>query len=591
MSEVKLVVRDWIDAVSGTVHGSMADRVVAALSADPVTIAELDMALVRFLEIEIASTEKCTGKERRLRRWLYSGLDDRPYDAGLVVIDLAARLIVVDSTYSSPTRRGTIFESTPDGLGTRCIDYHLDNDWAFSSCSETWQCLADSRRSERGQPPDFDPRSVLFGQPLLEFLLNACLDAFPQRERIAAETRPRLVAEREQRAPWQQREPRESEVEFPITELYYDLFRDIHATWLMTPRADLNDRSPRDVLTDKWKHISTDIDDRYAQWLVTDRCPPPLSTSSHAWRLAGFGTVEIVFYYKLIRALLARCWEDLELEIGSASNATYPSNPSNLGDRQAFVQSKLAELALFRDDWLAAPDSTIFGNPPIWFIERERRRFPPVIAGPEMMPDCDCPLCQMMLDSAPMVIDFNGKSMDDDFAFDFSCRTIDEWEQQQTEKKALNEQAAIRKEVERELGLSRTPDDDWLVEPGEDHDGWKQDAQEANAGSQTVAAQSVSSGLWLFDLGSELAEVIVALRGARNEFREARLPQIEELNRHFANVRAAVGRSTETVSCDLLEPVTERFRDALLRVASQYPEAAEVCDSVLDFLSEPLGEA
>ncbi len=48
MSEVKLVIRDANEDRSGTVHGSVAEWFIAALSADPVSLTELDAAVDRF---------------------------------------------------------------------------------------------------------------------------------------------------------------------------------------------------------------------------------------------------------------------------------------------------------------------------------------------------------------------------------------------------------------------------------------------------------------------------------------------------------------------------------------------------------------
>ena len=48
MSEVRLVVREAKCDWSGTIHASCADRAVAALSADPVTLEELELATERF---------------------------------------------------------------------------------------------------------------------------------------------------------------------------------------------------------------------------------------------------------------------------------------------------------------------------------------------------------------------------------------------------------------------------------------------------------------------------------------------------------------------------------------------------------------
>ena len=50
MIQVRLVVRDRERDLSGTCHGSDADRLIAALSAEPETIAEL-AAAGRFMEL------------------------------------------------------------------------------------------------------------------------------------------------------------------------------------------------------------------------------------------------------------------------------------------------------------------------------------------------------------------------------------------------------------------------------------------------------------------------------------------------------------------------------------------------------------
>src|SRR6188474_2534653 len=98
MSEVKFVVRDATRDLSTRWHGSDAQRAVAALSADPVTLEEMEVALERFMRPWSGGFFHC------FRRYL----DDQPWDAGLVVIDLAARLVLVDSTYFSPSYSGMV---------------------------------------------------------------------------------------------------------------------------------------------------------------------------------------------------------------------------------------------------------------------------------------------------------------------------------------------------------------------------------------------------------------------------------------------------------------------------------------------------
>ena len=48
MSEVKLNLIDSKTILVGTIHGSIGDRCIAALSAEPETINELEAALERF---------------------------------------------------------------------------------------------------------------------------------------------------------------------------------------------------------------------------------------------------------------------------------------------------------------------------------------------------------------------------------------------------------------------------------------------------------------------------------------------------------------------------------------------------------------
>src|SRR5688572_31498563 len=80
MSEVRLIVRDARRQINGTCHGATADRVVAALSTEPETIEEVETGMARFAAPEARPVFRCFG----------GSIDEEPYDAGLVVIDLAA---------------------------------------------------------------------------------------------------------------------------------------------------------------------------------------------------------------------------------------------------------------------------------------------------------------------------------------------------------------------------------------------------------------------------------------------------------------------------------------------------------------------
>jgi hypothetical protein len=150
-SEVRLIVREAERDWSGTMHGSCADRAIAALSADPVTLEELESAVARF--------ERPTPGSRFFGN-LRPGLCDEPFDAGLVVIDLVARMIVVDSTYSSPGKEGTVKYHDGHCCTETGLRYQLADDWLILRNCNHWQHVAEMRRRDRAAKPVLDTRTV-----------------------------------------------------------------------------------------------------------------------------------------------------------------------------------------------------------------------------------------------------------------------------------------------------------------------------------------------------------------------------------------------------------------------------------------------
>ena len=593
MSEVKLIVRDRDEEICGTMHGSVADRVVAALSADPETIAELEQAYIRFLRSDEWQPGKCPHSQSLLRRQLWSRYDDEPYDAGLIVIDLAARLVVVDSTYSSPGKRGSVDDPSmrKNHVFGEPIFYHLADEWRITYRPDSWRPLAQARREARDQHPPLDVRPVLFGDPLLEFIVQGCHAIF-QWPPIGVANSEDDVPTRESISLKLALEHPEQESNYSALQWYDEAFRQVHEYWLLTPRCDLQHRSPRDVLVEKSHHIAMDLQDRYQQWAVMGRCPPPISTASHAWRFAGLGPAEIVIYYDLVRFLLQKCWEDLELAAETANTCLVPDS---------FVRAEMAALALARDEWLATPHPNFYGIPPQVFIDRERQRIPMTASNVDMLPECECPLCQVMIDSGvPMLLGLDGSEMDDGFAFDFHCRDLAEWEAEQSRLQAINEVAAIRDEVEEELGLPdldfATLGDNFSSDTEDTWDGDSDDDMDGNLdteyGGETSAWSEPDSTAppqltWLIDVGNHLAEVIVLLRGPGDKFHQARLPQIQCLMELFANLRAAVSETSEPVSSERWAPQKAKLSDALQGVAAEFPETSEACAAVMEQLNRP----
>ncbi len=362
-------------AVHGMPHASQVDVLVAALSADPETIEELQAALCRFLPADEA---------RRFFAVWSPGVNTEAFDAGLCVIDLAARLVMIDSTYSLPGPRGRVEAADPSGKGKVPVPYHLAEDWLFLRDVEYWEGRAKERREKRLSGPPLDARAVLYGK-VCEFIARAAI-----AESIKDETIPA-----------------------------------IHSRWLMTPRDDLGGVAPRDLLLSRREHLSWDLEDRSEQWSTLGACPPGLAPDTFAYRFGAFGTHEIVLYYNLVRRLLHDCRVRQERE----------GKPTDFA-------GEICRLEMLRDQWLETSDwMDLHGRTPASVIARERARLPEGMTGAEAVIDHDCPLCQMMADMpGPVFWHLDGCNMDDDFAFSFH-RTREEWEAEQREFEEMDRRA------------------------------------------------------------------------------------------------------------------------------------------------------
>jgi len=467
-----------------------------------------------------------------------------------VVIDLAARLVVVDSIYSSPGPVGDV--SYDDGQDRTAVHlrYHVAEDWLFTRDGEQWHTVARSRRAQRAAEPPLDARQVFYGRPLLEHVAQEIFAAFTQRDAVAHDLRP----------PWIE-----------------ETIRGIHAAWLLTPRSDLGGASPREVALTQHDHLSWDLQDRCEQWSLLGECPRGLDESSFAFRYGGFGTHELVEYYELVRALLRSSWDHLAF----LTSETLSS--SSLGPRTAerFVVLEVPRLETVRDQWLDSPDPECHNRTPRSIIHRERARIPEAVSGREAMVDPDCPCCQMMADmSGPFFWHLDGSGMDDDFAFDISCRTRNEWEERQREWDEISRHVEAEIEERERLGLpGSTADDD------ENSSLW-------TASYCVDDSADVPLGVRIFGLGCHLAELIAHLRGGAD--RSATPPEsqqlIDQLNRDFGNLRDILQQPGTQLAAALIEPVLDCFGETLARVATTRADLAAKCDSLGDTLSTLLDE-
>jgi hypothetical protein len=437
MSCVRLNLIDFNETVSGEVHGGVGDAVVAALSAEPETVGEIDLALARF--------QKRTN-DSSLMKWLSAGPNFEPYDAGIVIVDLAARIVTIDSPYSAPPEPMNdspcedhermdaaadtkIFgrhdtgataaaephkprqRKTPPTYGIRYHDgeqltdiylpYRLPEDWLFLRGVPEYKGARVDRQNARRGIVWRDYREVLFGKPLCTFLAQELI-----------------------RAP----NPQET-----------GLFTDIHARWLMTKRSDLQGRTPRELLLEKLEFIDFDLHSRQLQWSFTGECPPSLLPTSHAYRFGGFGTHEVVIYYDLIRLLLSAYRERLR------------------EGKQFSIEDEADRLVQIKDAWLETVNDEYQHKAPALVIEWERKRIPLAMSGKDAVIDDDCPVCQAMTeDLGPYFWHLDGSAMDDQFEFSFH-QTIEEWEAERREWEEFSRQYNRRNVFDKAATVRITP--------------------------------------------------------------------------------------------------------------------------------------
>ncbi len=419
MSELKLNLIDTDRVLHGTIHGAVAERCVAALSAEPETLGELETALARYMKPRGSDGEFASFRSSAFADPSSSmssdNFDLEPYDAGIIVIDLAARIVASESSYSQPGPEGTVDYHDGRAATEISIRYRVPDDWLFVNSLDAWQWSRDRRVRERAARPPIDTRAILFGRPLLEFLVEAVRETPVEKD----ETRAKHTSA-------------------------------IHARWLLTSREDLRGQSPREVLFERRDHIDFDLESRALQWSQQNEGPPCLAVDSFAYRFAGFGIHEWVLYYDLIRHLLGYLFE-------------------HRADQTATIEQLITELDGVKTSWLESPESELEGRVPAIIIDNERRRLPQAMRPRDMIIDDDCPVCRMLGDETDplgMGVGFwhlDGSHMDDEFAFSY-CKTQEEWENENRRREEFYLEFA--QEQERIRMASREMLDDGLFEHG-----------------------------------------------------------------------------------------------------------------------------
>jgi hypothetical protein len=367
MSEIMLTIKDSQSAIHRPVHISLADGLVAALADDPENLEEFRIAAGLYF---------APGASEKLFLSFYQGTGERPWDIGIMIVDLPARVIAFEAEGYVPRRQGSIRYEGEERHADFELSYQLSEDWLVAEGLESGLTEARKREAEWRVLQSWDVRAVLY-QCVAEFLVREC-----RKAKSAGMADPTSV---------------------------------IHASWLMTPRDDLRGHTPRELLLRNKDNIELGCESRSHLWSFTGERPNGLSRSTRAYRLGLFGVHENVLYYDLVRHLLAEYWQMLS------------------EGKTGILEEDVAALNRLKEIWLHAPSEEYQKMAPATIIDWERQRIPIAFEARWAMVDPDCPVCQQLEnESGPMFWHLDGSGMEDDFPFSF-YRTRDEWEKHERE--------------------------------------------------------------------------------------------------------------------------------------------------------------
>lgn len=547
MKTMRLLVRELDQDWSGLVTWGQAERAMAALNADPDTLSELDIAFGSFA--------KRRQREQLFLPELEPGSNATPGEEGLVIIDLAARMLVVDREEDLFEQRAgaRYFDGEQDT--EQVLNFTLASDWLITCDLANWRTVATQRREERAGRTELDVRATLYGQPLVEFVARETFAAYP----------------RCQEAPLPEKRWDDETDESQLHNRDAEFVRKIHANWLLTPRAELAGQTPRRMLFATRKQVSAQMSDREYNWSSHGHVPIPLPVDSRAFKFAGIGTHEAVVYYEVVRDLIWSCWLRME-ELTSAE-----SRPQcwTVGD---FLVDEIPRLTAELDRILKEPSEEFEGRIPANYIQNERRRMPEGGSYRDHMIDPDCPCCQMLADMPGVGFwHLDGCNMDNEFAFDIYHETQEEWDEQQREYEEMN-----RRFEERQAEKKRLEVGERWEKPAEDSI-WKRSVQ-------VDEFEDFPLGVRIFSIGCELAELIVDIRDGvpREQVGPESQAHIDRLNRDFGNLRELLQGSNVALSAALIEAVMDTFEQSLYALGDERPKLKEKCASLAKLTSKLL---
>lgn len=129
MSVLRMIIADDQHYISSEPHGSCAEKIYALCAQAPINLEELDKLVQSTFAENLKSL--LNGPE---------SMDLEPFDAGLIVVDLAKKWVFADDTYFGAARSGTYFKL---GDEESKIEYEFSEDWKFVSEAKWFRYLQD----------------------------------------------------------------------------------------------------------------------------------------------------------------------------------------------------------------------------------------------------------------------------------------------------------------------------------------------------------------------------------------------------------------------------------------------------------------
>jgi hypothetical protein len=537
MKTMRLLVRELDQDWTGLVTYGQAERAIAGLNADPEALSELELAMGSFA--------KRTHREQLFLAELEPGDDTMPGDEGLVIIDLTARMLVVDRQEELFDYRAGARYFDGEQETEQVLNFTLASDWLITCDLANWRALAAQRREDEAERTQLDVRAALYGQPLLEFVARETFAAYPRRNETPIPA-PRWEYETEESC---------------VRSRDEEIVRKIHADWLLTPRAELAGQTPRRMLFATRKRVARQMDDREHNWSFLGHPPIPIPLDSTAFKFAGIGTQEAVTYYYVVRDLIWSCWLRME-----ELTPTQADQYWTVGD---FLKDEVTRLAAELDRILKEPHEEFEGRSPWSYMESERRRMPEGGSYRDHMIDPDCPCCQMLADMPGVGFwHLDGCNMDQEFAFDLWHETQEEWDEEQRSYEDFNRRFNEQQEEKKRLDVGES---------------WQKPAEGSVWNrSLEVDDAKLPVGLRIFGIGCNLAELIVDIRDGipRQQVGPESQALIDRLNRGFGNLRELLEASDVRLSGALIEPVIQAFQASLDATGQERPKLQEKCDAL-----------